>query len=104
MQNATHFCNDCDSSDLVLFLRVDVDSVVSEMLQMRCPLNIFVNQNTEFTRVICAPAYFARTNFLRHDFGFIFAPCIYYVLIDYRLLNRQRYIQCNYCDYNKCNY
>jgi len=29
---------------------------------------------------------------------------IYYVLIDYRLLNRQWYIQCVHYDYNKFNY
>ena len=29
---------------------------------------------------------------------------IYYVLIDYRLLNGQWYIQCIYYDYNKFNY
>jgi len=49
-------------------------------------------------------------------FGFLFAPRIsrtivlfiyqysHYVLIDYRLLNRQWYIQCIHYDYNKFNY
>jgi hypothetical protein len=29
---------------------------------------------TVFARVISAPAYFAHPNFLKDDFGFIFAP------------------------------
>jgi len=32
--------------------------------------------NTVFARVICAVAYFAHPNFLKDDFGFIFAPRI----------------------------
>jgi hypothetical protein len=35
------------------------------------------------------PPRILRTLILSHDFGFIFTLCIYSVLTDYRLLNRQ---------------
>jgi hypothetical protein len=45
-----------------------------------------------------------RTLIFKAWFWIYFSPCIYYVLIDYRLLNRQWYIQWNHYDYNKFNY
>ena len=87
--------------------------MLTEVVQSMTKLKVNTSKQLQYIYRICSRIvrtlifkggfwiYFCSAYFTHHRI--VHLPVIY-VLIDYRLLNRQWYIQCIYYDYNKFNY